>query len=103
MNLLKRILIFAAMVALCSFIIRIARCDSFGGVPWPSHIEWSRYDVPSEGWLLVRPATEEDAAPDSVKYYSMPLPVGAELYVPRRVAGRGQDGDTELRGRSTSR
>lgn len=98
---MKRTLVVALALILLIAAAAIAKCDPFGGIPWPSHVEWTMYRVPSEGWALVRPSTEADST--TTPFVALPLPAGAEVYVPRLVKGRDPQGEADARLRRTSR
>lgn len=78
--------------AVCLTTMACFAADNFGGVPWPSHVEWSRYDVPNEGWTMCKPTSDSTEV-------CIPLRPGTQVYIPRLVKGRGEDGDTGSRGR----
>ena len=60
--------------------------DAFGGLPVPRHIEWTQYDVPGPGFLLVSPDT------DAVGNHPViMLSPGTEVYVPHWVAGETEE------------
>lgn len=93
-----RIFLRLAAIILILLIAGYAHCstdDAFGGVPFPRHVEWTRYIVPEGTWMLVRPAVEADSV--STPYISMSLSAGTEIYVPRFVPGRDPNGDASTR------
>jgi hypothetical protein len=91
----------ALAIILMVAAVAIAKCDPFGGIPWPSHVEWTMYRVPSEGWALIRPATEADSV--ATKFVALPLSAGTEIYVPRLVPGADPKAEADARLRKVNR
>ena len=82
-----QVVINSITLLLLTFVVATALCEIFpsrraAAVPSaPTHVAWSRYAVAGEGWSIVRPVTPADAQPDSIRYVSIPLRPGTEVWM----------------------
>ena len=64
------------------------------GHPKPGHVEWTEYDVDTDGWIICRPVGDSAEC--------MTLPKGTEFYVPHWEKGEDPSVEQERKWHSAS-